>query len=87
MQRQGSSKLKRTTYLSPFKWQLWGAVVAAMLVLNLALWACYNIRQRCFKTEQHHSVSESLFMVFRSFCAQGNKKIYKNLFEFAHIHV
>jgi hypothetical protein len=73
MQQQGSDKLNRTMYLAPFKWQLWGAVLAAMLLLTLALWLCCGVGHRCVKTEPRlYSFSESLFSVFGSFCSQGN---------------
>jgi cellobiose-specific phosphotransferase system component IIC len=73
MQQSGSTELKGTIYLAPFKWQLWIAMTATMLLLAVSLSFCFYMAYRYAKTEQqHYSFSQSLFSVFAYFCTQGN---------------
>jgi type II secretory pathway component PulL len=73
MQQRGSTELKGTIYLAPFKWQLWTAMSAAMLLLAVSLSFFFNMAYHYAKTEQrNYSFSQSLFSVFAFFCTQGN---------------
>jgi cellobiose-specific phosphotransferase system component IIC len=73
MQQREITELKGTIYLAPFKWQLWIAMTAAMLLLAVSLSFCFYMAYRYAKTEQrHYSFSQSLFSVFAFFCTQGN---------------
>jgi hypothetical protein len=78
MQQPGSTELNGTIYLAPFKWQLWIAMMAAMLLIFFFLSLCFYIAYYYAKIEQrHYNLWESLFSVFASFCAQGNKRKFK----------
>lgn len=78
IQQPGSNELNGTIYLAPFKWQLWIAIMAAMLLLVFFLSLSFYMAYNYTKIEQrHYSLWESLFSVFACFCTQGNKWNFK----------
>ena len=87
MQQRESTELNGTIYLTPFKWQLWIAMMAAMLLLAVSLSICFYMAYRYSKTEQqHYSFSQSLFSALEFFCAQGNNWNIKRIFLFSSLH-
>jgi cellobiose-specific phosphotransferase system component IIC len=72
MQQPESTGLNGTIYLTPFKWQLWIAMMAAMLLLAFSLSFCFYMAYRYAKTEhRHYNLLQSLFSAFACFCTQG----------------
>jgi len=81
MQQGESTELKGTLYLEPFKWQLWIAMTASLLLLAVSLSFCFYMAHRYAKTEQQHcSFSQSLFSALAFFCMQGNNLNINNFF-------
>jgi cellobiose-specific phosphotransferase system component IIC len=73
MQQPEGTELNGIIYLTPFKWQLWTAMMATMLLLAFSLSVCFYTASRYAKTEhQDYSLLQSLFSTFACFCAQGN---------------
>jgi hypothetical protein len=60
--------------LAPFKWRLWGAIVASTLLLAVGLRiVCHFGTVQENKQSQRRSLLEELHCVFASLCWQGKK--------------
>jgi hypothetical protein len=66
--------LNWSSYLAPFKWQLWGAIVAAMFLLAVGLHiVCYFGNVYGNRKSQQCPLFYTLYCVLASFCGQGKK--------------
>jgi hypothetical protein len=65
------------SYLAPFKWQLWGAIVAStfLLAVGLHIVCNFGIVQEN-KHSQRHSLLEAFHCVFACLCWQGKKMMH-----------
>ena len=87
IQQRESTELNGTIYLAPFKWQLWIAMTAAMLLLAVSLSFSFYMAYHYAKTEQQqYSFSQSLFSAIAFFCTQGNNWNIKWMFLFSSLH-
>jgi hypothetical protein len=82
MQQRGIIELDGTIYLAPFKWQLWIAIMAAMLLLAFSLSVGFYMAYCNAKIEQqHYSLSQrnytlcSIESVSQSFFQSVNHSI------------
>jgi hypothetical protein len=63
--------------LEPFKWQLWGAIVASTFLLAVGLHiVCHFGTAQENKQSQRHSLLEAFHYIFASLCGQGKKLIH-----------
>ena len=63
-----------SSYLAPFKWQLWRAIVTSTFLLAIGLRiVCRFGTVQGNKQSQRHSFLEALHCVFASLCWQGKK--------------
>jgi hypothetical protein len=66
-----------SSYLEPFKWQLWGAIVASTFLLAVGLRiVCHFGTVQENKLSQGQSLLEAFHYVFASLCRQGKKLIH-----------
>jgi hypothetical protein len=66
-----------SSYLAPFKWQLWGAIVASTFLLAVGLHiVCHFGTVQENKQSQGHSLFEAFHRVFASLCWQGKKLVH-----------
>jgi hypothetical protein len=63
-----------SSYLAPFKWQLWGAIAASTFLLAVGLRiVCHFGTVQENKPSQRQSLLAGLHCVFASLCWQGKK--------------
>jgi len=64
-----------TTFLTPYSWQLWMALIATMIVLVLTLSAVRWVRRRCVghiaDEFPRYGIFHAMFYVATCFCCQG----------------
>jgi hypothetical protein len=73
---QGTETLELhwSSFLAPFKRELWFAIIAAIIVLTMLLVVSHEIRRWCGNTDSHQEhFWESFYCVYGAFCGQGKE--------------
>ncbi|KAJ4436552.1 hypothetical protein ANN_16584 [Periplaneta americana] len=75
------SRMYWNIFLAPFKWKLWSAVLASLLLLSGGLWfICFIGRRQGVPESQPYGLFNSLHCVYSGLLAQGqNSKKIKSL--------
>jgi hypothetical protein len=87
MQQPESTEINGTIYLTPFKRQVWIAMMAVIFLLAFFLSVCFFVAYYYTKAEKrHYRPWESSFSVFACFCMQGSNRKLKYSCFLACIH-